>query len=81
MRTIKNGYGFVALDDGSTMFVLPQSCAGSFEGELPPLGTRVRFVVVASAKTGRQMADNVMPAKVHPKGEIPWTAKKWTPKI
>jgi len=53
-----NGYGFVTPDDGSPdVFALPPP-----EG-LPPVGTRVSFVMVAENKEGkmRLRADNVTP--------------------
>jgi len=46
------------------MSVLPTACAGPFDGELLPLGTRVRFKVTKSTKTGRPIADNVVPAQI-----------------
>jgi len=55
-------YGFIMLEDESTMFVLPGSCAG-FGRVFPPIGTHVSFNVVTDAKTGKPRADDVRPAQ------------------
>merc|ERR1719352_1658433 len=62
LKQNRGSHGFIAQDNGEKdMFVLPMQCQG---GELPPVGTRVSYVVIISDRNGRPMADNV-----HPEGD------------
>lgn len=57
---LKGSFGFILCNDGSEMFVLPNSCA-MFGRVIPPLGTPVRFTVTTDVKTGKLRADSVEP--------------------
>jgi cold shock CspA family protein len=57
----KGQYGFITMQDGSTMFAMPLNCE-AFGGAFPPIGTEVMFDTVADLKTGRPRAENIGPA-------------------
>jgi len=61
METDNGKFGFITQDsDGSKMFVMPAACI-PWGQELPPIGTRVRYSIVADEKTGRPRAEYVQP--------------------
>jgi len=51
-------FGFIQLDTGGEMFVMPIACR-EIGGAIPPLGTRVLFKVVIDSKTCKPRADKV----------------------
>lgn len=59
MKAVCAGYGFITQDDGIDVFVLPQACLG-FQFNLPPPGTRVRFMLTGELKAGKVKAENVV---------------------
>merc|ERR1712232_231787 len=53
--------GFIQQDSGEAdLFVLPIQCTG-FAGQLPPIGTRVRYTVGVDPKKGLPLAHDVTP--------------------
>ena len=60
MKTNDTTFGFIKVEDGTDMFVLPSSCA-NFGHQLPAVGTKVTFRTVIDAKTNKIRAEAVTP--------------------
>ena len=58
MKTNDTTFGFIKVEDGTDMFVLPSSCA-NFGHQLPAVGTKVIFRTVIDAKTNKIRAETV----------------------
>ena len=53
-------YGFIRMDDGNDIFVMPSSCTG-FENKIPPKGTRVTFETRYDSRSKKEKAIFVQP--------------------
>ena len=53
-------YGFIRMNDGSDIFVMPSSCTG-FENKIPPIGTRVTFETRYDSRSKKEKAIFVQP--------------------
>ena len=60
MKTNDTTFGFIKVEDGTDMFVLPSSCA-NFGHQLPAVGTKVTFRTVIDTKTNKIRAEAVTP--------------------
>ena len=60
IKATHGNFGFIAMDDGQEMFVLPGSCPG-FKWEIPAIGTRVIFRTMMDTRTKRIRAEAVRP--------------------
>ena len=58
MKASKDTFGFIKVDDGTEMFVLPGSCP-SFGSKILAIGTRVTFGSVIDTKTNKIRATAV----------------------
>ena len=53
-------YGFIRMDDGGDIFVMPSSCTG-FENKIPPIGTRVTLEIGNDSRSKKEKAIFVQP--------------------
>ena len=60
MKTNDKSFGFIKVEDGTDMFVLPSSCA-NFGHQLPAVGTKLTFRTVIDAKTNKIRLEAVTP--------------------
>ena len=60
MKASKGTFGFITVDDGTEMFVLPGSCPG-FGNKILAIGTRVISRTVTDTKTNKIRATAVTP--------------------
>ena len=58
VKASKGPFGFIKVDDGTEMLVLPGSCP-SFGSKIPAIGTRVTFGTVIDTKTNKIRAESV----------------------
>ena len=58
MKTNDKTFGFIKVEDGTDMFVMPSACA-NFGHQLPAVGTKVTFRTAIDAKTNRIRAEAV----------------------
>ena len=58
MKKNDKTFGFIHVEDGTDMFVMPSACA-NFGHQLPAVGTKVTFRTVIDAKTNKIHAEAV----------------------
>ena len=58
MKKNDKTFGFIKVEDGTDMFVMPSACA-NFGHQLPAVGTKVTFRTVIDAKTNKIRAEAV----------------------
>lgn len=63
----KDTFGFIKMDDGQEIFVLPGDCVG-YDSVLPLLGCRVSLTIGTDQKTGKPKAEDVYPEGKGPPG-------------
>ena len=58
MKTNDKTFGFIKVEDGTDMFVMPSACA-NFGHQLPAVGTKVTFRTAIDARTNKIRAEAV----------------------